>query len=211
MLRLKPVCNTAEWRGWVPSYRGPIFEVEFPVQLITEDGSGRQTLWRSPRSTRCSEQRQLQQAEQHFAQLGFECISENGDYLSGQTLLVFDHPHSKIYFFLILKSPSSIWLCAISLSLSHWAPVRRAWFRFLYSPHIRYLYTLMSSPLRLPFSRLNSPTFLSLSSYEILQSLNHLSGRLLDSLQYVRVGSVLCIAFLAWGSAEWAWPTCGPA
>jgi len=55
----------------------------------------------------------------------------------------------------------------------------------------RYLYTLRRSPLSLPFSRLNSPSSQPFLIGEMLQSLHHLCGPSLDSLQYVHVSLVL--------------------
>ena len=81
----------------------------------------------------------------------------------------------------------------------------------LLPPHQVFICIEEFSPLSLPFSRLISPSSLSLSSYEILQSLNHLSIPLLGPLQRVRVSPALCIAVPTHGSTERCWPTCGSA
>lgn len=81
------------------------------------------------------------------------------------------------------------------LFLSDWASEGRAWLQFLYFPHLKDLYPLMVSSLSFLFYRLNNPSSPSLSSYDMLQTLNHLSVPL---LQFVHVS---CIPH--GGTSEW--------
>lgn len=98
-------------------------------------------LWRSPGLSPCLEQGPWQQAAQGLAQLSFDYLQ--GWILhsiSGQPVLVCDHPHSEhfFFFFLIFKW-NFLWfsLCLLPL-ICLWAPQRRVCLCCLYCS-IRYL------------------------------------------------------------------------
>lgn len=61
-----------------------------------------------------------------------------------------------------------------------WAPLEKSLASFSWHPFFTYLYTLMRSPLSLVFSRLNSSSALSLSSYGMFLCRICLRGSLLD-------------------------------
>lgn len=65
---------------------------------------------------------------------------------------VLSHPHTGLQFVPV------VWSCP-------WEPLRREWLSSFFHPPFRYSYTLMRFSLNFSFSRLNSPSSLSLSLY----------------------------------------------
>jgi len=92
--------------------------------------------------------------------------------------------------FLCLNRISCILVCAHGLLSCHWAPLGRVRLLSLFFLREVLLRTNKILP-SLPFSSLNSPSSLSLSSCNYCSSLNHLHGPLLHFLQYVQVSLVL--------------------
>lgn len=86
---------------------------------------------------------------------------------------------SKVFSYFQMEFPVCCSVCAHCLLFGHCMPLRRAWLCRLQS-HLSGIYIHWSpkSPLSLPFSRLNSPSSLDLSSYEreVLRFFNHLCG-----------------------------------
>jgi len=81
-------------------------------------------------------------------------------------------------------------LCPLPLVLSLGATEKSLALSSLHPP-FRYLYTLLRhTPPSLLFSRLNSPSSHYFLAGAMLQSLHHLNGPSLDSLQYVHVSLV---------------------
>jgi len=145
----------------------------------------RRHLWGPSSPSPCSEQTQLQQVAQGHVLLGFEyfCGWRLAQLLWATCSLPFDHPHSKkgrycVYLeFFVFKFV----LIASRFVIGH----HRGEPDSIFTALIRYLYKLMKSPaLSLPFSRLSSPSFLSLSLYDGCSSpSNCLCSPLLDWLQ----------------------------
>lgn len=92
--------------------------------------------------------------------------------------------------------------CVSVCAHCHWAPLKRDSLHFLCTFPSVSLHTLIRSS-RI-FTRLNSPSSLSLLECEMLQSLNHLCGPLLDSLHYVHPSFLLGRQKL--DTAVQAWP-----
>ena len=100
--------------------------------------------------------------------------------LFGQPVPVLGDPHSEKVFPDVQRESSVFW-CVHTAS----GPPRHHWKvagSVFSAPSLQEFIYIDEIPLSLLFSRLNSPSSLSLPSHEMLKSLNHLCGPLLDSL-----------------------------
>lgn len=93
-------------------------------------------------------------------------------------MLVFDNLHRKKYFIIFKINFLYFNLCLSSLILSLGNAEKCPALLFFTFPHHIFIYMMRSS---WDFSKLSTPSFLNLSViWEMLQSLNHLCGSLLD-------------------------------
>ena len=110
--------------------------------------------------------------------------------LPGQPVPVLSQPHSKKAIPDVQRDPPVFQFVPIASG-----PVTGHQWKepgsILFAPSLQEFMYTNKVPLNLLFSRLNSRSSLSLSSPKMLQSLHHLGGPLLDSLQYVHVSLVL--------------------
>jgi len=148
--------------------------------------------WRSSRPTYPLTQGPLEPAPQDHVQVAFQYLQGwRLHNLSGQPVPGLSHPHSEKAFPDVQTEPPVFQFVLTASGPGtghHWKEPGSI---FLIPSHPILIY-MDEIPLCLLFSRLNSPSSLSLSPWEeMLLSLNHLNCPFLDSLQYIHVSLVL--------------------
>lgn len=133
-----------------------------------------------------SGQSQLEQVSQGHVQLGFEyqqwweVTSSLGNLCQCLTTLT-GRGKKRMSEFMVERDLMCFHLCPLPLV---WRALRRVGLHLLYPfPHIRYIYTLMSSSLSCLFLRLYSPGSQFLLVWQTVHSLHHLLAHPLVSLQ----------------------------
>lgn len=148
-------------------------------QNHTAVGAGRH-LWRPPGPNPCSEWAQLKQVAQGHVHSGSEYSQQwRFHHISGQLVLLSDYTYS-------VSRNKKFSVCAHHLLSCHWLPLRRVCLFPLHLP-VRYLHTQIKRPgpplVQAEQSQLIQPL------KEVLQTLTHSGGPLLDSPQYTHVSS----------------------
>jgi len=127
-------------------------------------GSQGKELKRSPGPPPCAGRATQSQLPRAVFRRLLNITREGAHSLSVQPVPVLGHPHSEKCF-LSSSRISRVSVCAHCLWSHHWAPVQRVWLCPLCTLPL-YICMDFKIPLSLLFSRLNSPSSLSFSSYE---------------------------------------------
>lgn len=145
-------------------------------------------LWKQYGPTPLLKPDHLELVSQDHVWMAFEYLQEGR--LLGQPVPVLHHSHSeKLFPHIQRKSP--VFVFAHCLWSCQWATPNRTWFHFLLLHPFMHLYTLIKFPSEPFILRLNSPSYLSLSSFQLIQSLGYPCAALLESLQNVHVSVIL--------------------
>lgn len=192
--RMRIICYLSSVKYFVMTYQssGVQMMLSYPVNRRGTNGWVRITEWLRLGGPLEVSLRQgyLEPVAQDYTQMASECLQRwRVRNLPGKSMPVLAHHHSKSSW--CSEENCCVSGCAHCLWSCYWVPLRRSWWRLLHTiPLGTYKHQWVCPWV---FSWKEAWTVPTLSSFPppVLQSLNHLCGPWLDSLQCFRVFSVL--------------------